>query len=114
MTLDRMECHNKCFGRALSPWWSVLALLKYQNALEMGCFETKNGSKICFAKNDPRPFGVAKQVKLALLHCSLQASLAPPRSQKALKMGCFWDKSGSKMSFSKNDPRPFGVVKQVK
>ena len=27
-------------------WWPVLALLKSQNALKMGCFWTKNGSKM--------------------------------------------------------------------
>ena len=65
--LDHMECQNKCFWRVLSSWWPVLALVKAQNALKMGCFGinkwVKNGSKMCFSKNDPRPFGVPKQVK---------------------------------------------------
>ena len=64
MTLDHMECQNKC---VLSPWWPVLALLKSQIALKMGSFGTKNGSKMgqktVFSKNDPRPFWVPKQVK---------------------------------------------------
>ena len=37
---------------------------------------------------------------------------------KCLENGLFWDKkwvkNGSKMWFSKNDPRPSGVPKQVK
>ena len=46
MTLDHMECQNKCCWRILSSWWPVLALLKSQNALKMGYFGTKNGSKM--------------------------------------------------------------------
>ena len=40
-----------------------LVLRKSQNALKMGCFWTKNGSKTHFAKPHPRPFGVHKRVK---------------------------------------------------
>ena len=46
MILDDMECQNKCFRRVFSSWWPVVALLKSQNALKMGCFGTKNGSKM--------------------------------------------------------------------
>ena len=67
MILHHMECQNKWFWRVLSLWWPVLALLKSQNALKMGCFATKiwvkNGSKKCFSKNDHSPFGVPKQVQ---------------------------------------------------
>ena len=63
MIPDHMECQNKCFWRVLSSWWPVLAVLKSPNALKMGYFGTKNGSKMCFSKNDPRPFVVPKQVK---------------------------------------------------
>ena len=65
MILDHMECQNMCFWRVLSLWWSVLALLKSQNALKLFSDKTwvKNGSKMCFSKNDPQPFGVPKQVK---------------------------------------------------
>ena len=63
MILDHMECQNKCFWRVLSSWLPVLALLKIPKCLEMGCFGTKNGSKMPFSKNDPRPFGVHKQMK---------------------------------------------------
>ena len=67
MILDHMECQIKCFWRVLSSWCSVLALLKSQNALKMGCVGTKNQSKMrqkcVFSKSDPRPFGVPEQVK---------------------------------------------------
>ena len=46
MILDHMECQNKCFWHVLSSWWPVLALPKSQNAMKMGCFGTKNGSKM--------------------------------------------------------------------
>ena len=46
MTVDHIECQNNCFWRVLSLWWPVLALLKSQNALKMGCFGTNNGSKM--------------------------------------------------------------------
>ena len=46
------------------------------------------------------------------------ARFGPPKIPKCLENGLFWDKkwvkNGSKMCFSKNDPRPFGVHKQVK
>ena len=66
MILGDMERQNKCW-RFVSLWWLVLALLKSQNALKMGCFGTKNGfkngSKTYFPENDPRPFGVREHVK---------------------------------------------------
>ena len=46
MILDHMECQNNCFWPILSTWWPVLALLKSQNALRMGCFGTKNQSEM--------------------------------------------------------------------
>ena len=54
MILDHMECQNKCFWRVLSQWWPVVALLKSQNALKMGCFgggggrASKTGQKCVF------------------------------------------------------------------
>ena len=46
MILDHMECQHNCFWHVLSLLWPVLALLKSQNALKMGCFAIKNGSKM--------------------------------------------------------------------
>ena len=44
--LDHLGCSNKCFSAVLSPWWRVLGHGKSQNALKMGHFGTKNGSKM--------------------------------------------------------------------
>ena len=70
-----------------------------------------------FFQNDPGPHGMPTQVFLSRFEL-LVACFGPPNSQNSLKMGCFcdekWVKNGSKMCFSKNDPRPFGVPKQVK
>ena len=44
--LDHLVCSNKCFSAVLSPWWRVLGHGKSQNALKMGHFGTKNGSKM--------------------------------------------------------------------
>ena len=58
-----------------------------------------------------------KQVFLARFELVV-ARFGPPKIPKCLENGLFWDKkwvkNGSKMCFSKNDPRPFGVPKQVK
>ena len=34
------------FWTVLRLWWPILVLRKSQNALKMGCFGTKNGSKM--------------------------------------------------------------------
>ena len=58
---------KQVFWTVLSLWWPILVLRKSQNALKMGCFGTKNGSKMgqkhIFPKTHPRPFGVHKRVK---------------------------------------------------
>ena len=46
MILDHVRRYNKCFWTVLSLWWPILVLRKSQNALKMGCFGTKNGSKM--------------------------------------------------------------------
>ena len=58
-----------------------------------------------------------KQVFLARFELVV-ACCGPPKIPKCLENRLFWDKkwvkNGSKMGFSKNDPGPFGVPKQVK
>ena len=58
-----------------------------------------------------------KQVVLGRLELVV-ARCGPPKIPTCLDKGLFWDKNwvktGSKMCFSKNDPTPFGVPKQVK
>ena len=44
--LDHLGCTNKCFEPIPSPWWRFLGHRKGQNALKMGLFGTKNGSKM--------------------------------------------------------------------
>ena len=117
--LDHMKCQKRC---VLSSWWFVLALLKFQKALKMGSFgkkRVKNGSKRVFykKKKDPRPFAVPKQVKKA--HFQPTAShFGHSKITKCLENGSFynqkWVTNASKMCFFKNDPRPFGLHKQMK
>ena len=100
MILDHMECQNKCFWRVLSSLWPVLAFLKSQNALKMGCFGTKNGSKMgqkcVFPKMILDHLGRTNKWNEPILS-PLQAILATPESQNALKKGCFRTKNQSKM-----------------
>ena len=37
---------KQVFWTVLSLWWPILVLPKSENALKMGCFGTKNGSKM--------------------------------------------------------------------
>ena len=46
MILDHFGCSNTCFWPVLSTWWRVLGHRKPENALKMGRFKTKNGSKM--------------------------------------------------------------------
>ena len=46
MILDQLACSNKCFWPIWSPWRRGLAHGNSQNALKMGHFGTKNGSKM--------------------------------------------------------------------
>ena len=49
-----------------------------------------------FLKNDPRPCATLKQVFLDRFELGV-ALFGPPKSQNALKMGCFGTKNRSKM-----------------
>ena len=79
-----------------------------------------SNSTICLRtapKNDLAPHGMPKQVFLACFELVL-ARFGPPKIPKCLENGVFCDQklvnNGSKKCFSKNDPTPFGVPKQVK
>ena len=72
------------------------------------------GQKDFFSKNDPRPFGVHKKKQDEPLFSPLQAILATPTSQNALKMGHFGTKEGSTMYFLKITSRIFGCTKKWK
>ena len=83
----------------------------------MGQQGPPGAKKMTVFKNDPGPHGMPKQMFLARFELVV-ARCGPPKIPKCLENGLFWDKkwvkNGSKMGFSKNDPRPFGVPKQVK
>ena len=59
-----------------------------------------------FLKNDPRPCAKLKQVFLDRFQLVV-AHLGPPKSQSALKMGCFGTKKGSEMGQKRIFPNLF-------
>ena len=69
-----------------------------------------------YSKVVPRPLGMLKQVFLGRFE-PVVARFRPWKIPKCLENGPFWDqqcvKNGSKTHFSKNDPRPFRMHKQV-
>ena len=83
----------------------------------MGQQGPPGAKKMTFFKNDLAPHGMPKQVFLARFEL-VAARFGPPKIPKCLENGLFcdqkWVKNGSKKRFSKNDPRPFAVLKQVK
>ena len=76
----------------------------------------EKGSKTHFSKSDPGPFGMLKQMFLAHFEPRVMC-FGPWKIPKSLENGPFldqkWVKIGSKTHFSKSDPRPFGMLKQV-
>ena len=72
--------------------------------------------KIIFSKVFPRPLGMLKQVFLGRLE-PLVPHFGRWKIPKCLENGPFWDqqwiKNGAKTRFSKNDPGPFMMLKQV-
>ena len=76
----------------------------------------KNGSKTRFSKNDRGPFMMLKQLVLAHFE-PVATGLGSWKIPQCLENGPFWDqkwvKNGSKTRFSKSDPGPFGMLKQV-
>ena len=109
VSLGRFEPVVACFGPRKIP-----------KCLENGPFWeqkwVKNGSKTCFSKSDPGPFGMLTQVVLAHFE-RVGTHYGPCKIPKCLEIGPFWDqkwvKNVSKTCFSKSDPKPFGMRKQV-
>ena len=81
-----------------------------------GSTRVPGAKKIIFSKVVPRPLGMLKQAFLARFE-PVVAHFGPRKIPKCLEIGPFWDqkwvKNGSKTRFSKSDPRPFGMLKQV-
>ena len=81
-----------------------------------GCTRVPGAKKIIFSKVVPRPLGMLKQVFLGRFE-PVVARFGPWKIPKCLENGPFWDqqwvKNGLKTRFSKNDPGPFMMLKQV-
>ena len=85
------DAKNKCSWTVLSSWWPFLALRKSQNALKMGCFATKNGSKMGQKRIFPNlilyHLGCTNGCNESILS-PFWGILAPQKSQKkGLKVG---------------------------
>ena len=69
-----------------------------------------------FSTGVPRPFGMLKQA-FVLRFEPVVTRFGPWKIPKCLEHGPFWDqkwvKNESEMRFSKTDPGPFGMLKQV-
>ena len=95
------------------PW-------KIPKCFENGPFQdqkwVRNGSKPHFSKSDRGPFGLLKQMFLAHFQ-PVVTIFGPRRMPKCLENEPLWDQkcvnNGSKTHFSKTDPGPFGMLKQV-
>ena len=74
------------------------------------------GKKKLYSKVVPGPLGMLKHVFLGCLE-PVVARFGPRKIPKCLENGPFGDqqcvKNGSKTCFSKNDPGPFMMLKQV-
>ena len=81
-----------------------------------GSTRVPRAKKMIFSKVVPRPLGMLKQVFLGRFE-PVVARFGPWKIPKCLENGPFWDqkwvKNGSKTRFSKSDPGPFGMLKQV-
>ena len=81
-----------------------------------GSTRVHGAKRIIFSKVVPRPFGMLKQVFLARFE-PVVTHFGPWKIPKCLENGLFWDqkrvKNGSKTRFSKSDPGPFGMLKQM-
>ena len=89
-------------------WWSVGA--------NGGSTRVPGAKKMIFSKVVPRPLGMLQQVFLARFE-PVVTRFGPWKIPKCLENRLFWDKkwvkNGSKTRFSKGDPGPFGMLKQV-
>ena len=81
-----------------------------------GSTRITGAKKIIFSKFVPRPLGMLKQVFLGCFE-PVVTRFGPWKIAKCLENGPFqdqkWVKNGSKTHFSKSDPGPFGMLKQV-
>ena len=107
------SAHFEPIGAGFGPW-------KIPKCLENGSFwaqkRVKSGSKTRFCKTDPGPLGMLRQGFLAHFE-PIGAGFGAWKMPKCLAKGPFWEQkwviNGSKPRFSKSDPGPFGMLKQV-
>ena len=97
-------------------WWSRRAAQLAHGWGQRWVHQGARGKKIIVFKIVPRPLGMLKRVLLGrsepvVRHCG------PWKIPTCLENGPFqdqtWVKNGSKTHFSKSNPKPFGVLKQV-
>ena len=81
--LDRFELVSTRFEH-----WKIPKCL--ENGLFWDQKWVKNGSKTCFCKSDPRPFGMLKQVFLAHFE-PVVTHFGPWKIPKCLEKGPLWD-----------------------
>ena len=81
-----------------------------------GSTRVPEAKKMMFSKVVRRPLGMLKKVFLCRFE-PVVARFGPWKIPKCLENGPFWDqqwvRNGSKTCFSKSDPGPFGMLKQV-
>ena len=81
-----------------------------------GSTRVPRAKKMIFSKLVPGPLGMLKQVFLGRFE-PVVARFGPWKIPKCLENGPFWDqqcvKNGSQTRFSKSDPGPFRMLKQV-
>ena len=97
-------------------WWSRRAAQPAHGWGQRWVHQGPRGEKKIFFKVVPRPLGMLKQVFLGRFE-PVVARFGPWETPKCLENWLFWDqqcvKNGSKRHFSKSDPGPFGILKQV-
>ena len=82
----------------------------------VGSTRVPKAKKMIFSKVVPRPLGMHKKVFSGCFE-PVVVRFGPWKIPKCLENGPFWDqkwvKNGLKTRFSKSDPGPFGMLKQV-
>ena len=111
---------KQVFLRRFEPVVARFGPWKIPKCLENGPFWVQkcvtNGSKPHFSKSEPGPYGMLKQVVVAHFE-PVVTRFGPWKIPKCLVKGPFWDpkwvKNGSKTRFSKSEPGPTWMLRQV-
>ena len=111
---------KQVFLANFEPVVTCFSAWEIPKCLENGPFGDKKkvqkGSKTRFPQSDLGPFGMLKHAFLANFELVV-THFGPWKIPKCLENGPFWNpkwvKNGSKTRFSKSEPRPFGMLKQL-